>query len=49
MKLMDTKLRNLDCTRLEMDERGFVGAKAKNVKSEHFDDGGYKTHLEAYQ
>ena len=32
MKLMDAKMRNLSCTRLEMDEIwGFVGKKQKNV------------------
>jgi IS1 family transposase len=41
-KLMDSEMRNLDCTRLEMDDIwGFVGAKAKNVKLSHFDNGGY--------
>jgi IS1 family transposase len=40
--LMDAEMRNLNCTRLEMDEIwGFVGAKARNVRPDHFDDGGY--------
>ncbi len=42
MNLMDSKMRNLNCTRLEMDEIwGFVGTKAKNARPRHFANGGY--------
>src|ERR1700683_1881691 len=39
--LMDTTMRNLPCTRLEMDEIwGFVGKKERNVKPEDGNDVG---------
>ena len=39
---MDDNMRNLPCQRIQVDEIWqFVGAKAKNVKPHHFDDGGY--------
>ena len=39
---MDSNMRNLSCQRIQVDEIWqFVGAKAKNVKPHHFDDGGY--------
>jgi len=39
---MDEKMRNLPCKRIQADEIwSFVGAKAKNVKPHHLEDGGY--------
>jgi IS1 family transposase len=39
----DATLRNVSAKRVQVDEIwSFVGAKAKNVKPEHFDNGGYK-------
>src|SRR5271167_2401496 len=39
----DRALRNISAKRVQVDEIWtFVGAKAKNVKPEHFDNGGYK-------
>lgn len=41
-KYQDTVLRNIPAKRVQVDEIwSFVGAKAKNVKPEHFEDGGY--------
>ncbi len=41
-KYLDDNMRNLPCQRIQVDEIWqFVGAKAKNVKPHHFDDGGY--------
>lgn len=41
-KYQDEAFRNLNCKRLQADEIwSFVYAKAKNVKPEHFQDGGY--------
>lgn len=41
-KYQDEAFRNLNCKRLQADEIwSFVYAKAKNVKPEHFRDGGY--------
>ena len=38
----DQAFRNLSCKRVQCDEIwGFVGAKQKNVKPEHFEDGGF--------
>ena len=40
--IMDEKMRNLPCERLQADEAwSFCYAKAKNVKPEHFENGGY--------
>lgn len=39
---LDLKMRNLPCERLQADEAwSFCFAKAKNVKPEHFENGGY--------
>lgn len=39
---MDKTFRNLNCERIQVDECwAFCYAKAKNVKPEHFEDGGY--------
>ena len=39
---MDDNMRKLPCQRIQVDEIWqFVGAKAKNVKPHHFEDGGY--------
>src|SRR5579863_10627877 len=39
---MDVTMRNLSCERLQADEAwSFCYAKAKNVKLEHFENGGY--------
>jgi IS1 family transposase len=39
---MDDKMRNLPCQRIQVDEIWqFVGAKQKNVKPHHFENGGY--------
>ncbi|HWE49215.1 MAG TPA: DDE-type integrase/transposase/recombinase [Bryobacteraceae bacterium] len=41
-RFMDDTMRNLPCERIQVDEIWqFVGAKQKNVKPHHFDDGGY--------
>ncbi|HUQ94563.1 MAG TPA: IS1 family transposase [Bryobacteraceae bacterium] len=41
-KYMDDTMRNLTCQRIQVDEIWqFVGAKQKNVKPHHFEDGGY--------
>jgi hypothetical protein len=41
-KYMDENLRDLPCQRIQVDEIWqFVGAKAKNVKPHHFEDGGF--------
>jgi len=41
-KIMDGAMRNLPCKRIQADEIwSFVGAKQKNVKPHHFDDGGH--------
>jgi IS1 family transposase len=41
-RYQDSTLRNLSCERVQVDECwAFCYAKAKNVKPEHFDDGGY--------
>jgi len=41
-KFMDEKMQNLPCLRIQADEIwSFVGAKQKNVKPHHFEDGGY--------
>jgi IS1 family transposase len=41
-KYMDAALRNLPCKRIRADEIwSFVGAKQKNAKPKHFEDGGY--------
>jgi len=41
-KYMDDNMRNLPCQRIQVDEIWqFVGAKAKNVKPHHFENGGY--------
>lgn len=41
-RYLDEHLVNVPCQRLQVDEIwSFVYAKAKNVKPEHFDDGGY--------
>src|ERR1700680_3475387 len=41
-KYQDAVLRNICAKRVQVDEIwSFVGAKAKNVKPEHFADGGY--------
>lgn len=42
LKFQDVTLRNLTCKRLQADEIwSFIGAKQKNVKPSHFEDGGY--------
>ncbi len=41
-RFMDDSMRNLTCKRLQCDEIwSFVGAKQKNVKPTHFENGGY--------
>ncbi len=42
VEFLDATMRNLPCERLQADEAwAFCYAKQKNVKPEHFDDGGY--------
>lgn len=42
LEYQDKALRNLTCKRIQADEIwSYVGAKAKNVKPEHFDNGGF--------
>jgi IS1 family transposase len=39
---MDGAMRNLSCQRIQCDEIwSFVGAKQKNVRPHHFENGGY--------
>jgi hypothetical protein len=42
LEYQDKALRNLTCKRIQADEIwSYVDAKAKNVKPEHFDNGGF--------
>jgi IS1 family transposase len=42
LEFLDGAMRNLKCERIQVDEIWqFVGAKQKNVKPHHFEDGGY--------
>src|SRR5271155_126500 len=46
---MDKTFRNLNCERIQVDECwAFCFAKAKNVKPEHFEDGGYAADMSTW-